>query len=70
MIRAVTGANGELDRRFGHHAVVDVLEPVIEEAQLIAPPVFAVERMVVRAAMDAQLLVLRGGAHVAFRCAA
>src|SRR2546423_5716069 len=70
MIRAVTGANGELHRRFGHHAVVDVLEPVVEETQLITPPIFAVEWMGMRAAVGAQLLLLRGGAHVAFGCAA
>src|SRR5436190_10910864 len=61
MILAVAGADRELDRRLLHHAGVDVLEPVVEEAQLVAPAVLAVERMEVRAAMDAQLLLLRGG---------
>src|SRR5947209_20571115 len=66
MICAVTGADGELHRRLLHHVIVDVLEPVIEEAQLVASAVVAVERMVMRAAMDAQLLMFGGGAHVAF----
>src|SRR6266446_314310 len=48
----------------------DVLEPVLEEAQLVASAVVAVERMVMRAAMDAQLLMFGGGAHVAFGRAA
>ena len=56
-------ADRELDRRLVHHAVVDALEPVVEEAQLIAPALLGVERMHVRAGVDAQLLVLRGGAH-------
>ena len=64
MVCAVTGADRQLDRRFLHHAVVDVLEPVVEEAKLVAPPILAVEGVIMRAAMDAQLLVLRGGAHV------
>ncbi len=65
MIRAVAGADGELHRRLLHHAIVDVLEPVVEEAQLVVPPIVAVERMIMRAAMDAQLFMFRGGAHVA-----
>jgi hypothetical protein len=64
MVCAVTGADRELHRRFLHHAVVDVLEPVVEESKLVAPPVLAVEGMIMRAAMDAQLFVLRGGAHI------
>ena len=70
MVFAVAGADRELDRRLLHHAVVDVLEPVVEEAQLVAPAVLAVERMVMRAAVDAQLLVLRCGAHIALGGAA
>src|SRR5262249_27786109 len=66
MVSAMTGADGELHRRLVHHPVIDLLEPVVEEAQLIAAPILAVERMVVRAAMDAQLLMPRGGAHIAF----
>src|SRR5215472_15244188 len=58
LVSAMTGADGELHRRLVHHPVIDVLEPVVEEAQLIAAPILAVERMVVRAAMDAQLLML------------
>src|SRR3954447_9580681 len=65
MVLAMAGADGELDRWLLHHAIVDVLEPVVEEAELVAPSVLAVEWMVVRAAMDAQLLVLRCGAHIA-----
>src|SRR5438128_8663046 len=65
MIGAAAGADRKLDRRLLHHAVVDIFEPVVEEAQLIAPSILAVERMVMRAAMDAQLLVLRGGADIA-----
>src|SRR5215813_42373 len=65
MIRAVTGADSELHRRLLHHTVVDVLEPVIEELELVAPPILGIERVVVRAAMNTKLLVLRGGAHVA-----
>src|SRR3954453_16337184 len=65
MIFAMAGTDGELDRRLPHQAVVDVLEPVIEEAELVAPTVLAVERMVMRAAVDAQLLFLRCGAHIA-----
>src|SRR5262249_60759148 len=53
MVRAVTGADREVHGRFPHHAVVDVLKPVVEEAQLVAPPILAVKRMIVRAAMDA-----------------
>src|SRR5207248_4482105 len=60
MIGAAASADRELDRRLLHHAVVDALEPMIEEAQLIVAAVFAVEGMVVRAAMNAQLLVFRG----------
>src|SRR5262252_8249081 len=56
MVRAVTGADRELDRRFPHHAVVDVLEPVVEESKLVAPTILAVKRVIVRATMDAQLL--------------
>src|SRR5262249_60518027 len=70
MVSAMTGADGELHRRLVHHPVIHVLEPVVEEAQLIAAPIFAVERMVVRAAMDAQLLMLRGGAHIGLAGAA
>ncbi len=70
MVFAVAGADRELDRRLLHHAVVDVLQPVVEEAQLVAPPVLAVERMEVRTAMDAQLLVLRRRAGIALGGAA
>src|SRR5580765_6127538 len=59
MILAVAGTDRELDRRLLHYAVVDVLEPMVEEPQLIATAVLAVERMEVRAAVDAQLLLLR-----------
>src|SRR6266516_4764453 len=70
MVFAVTGADGELHRRLLHYGIVDVLEPIIEEAQLVASSVVAVERMVMRTAMDAQLLILGGGSHVALGCAA
>src|SRR5262245_62720272 len=70
MIFAVAGADRELDRRLLHDAIVDVLEPIVEEAQLIAPAVLAVERMQVRAAMDAQFLVLRRPWRLALWCAA
>src|SRR5208283_3507166 len=56
-------ADREFYARLVHHPVVDALEPVIEEANLIAAAVLAVERMHVRAAMDAQLLVRRRRAH-------
>ena len=56
-------ADRELDRRLVHHAVVDALEPVVEEAHLIRPALLGVERMHVGAGLDAQLLVLGGGAH-------
>src|SRR5262249_17663538 len=45
MIGTAAGADCELDRRLLHHAVIDVLKPMIEEAQLIAPPIIAVERV-------------------------
>ena len=70
MIFAVAGADRELDRRLQHHAVVDVLEPVVEEPQLVAPAVLAMERMEVRAAVDAQFLLLGRRPHVAFGGAA
>src|SRR6185312_12232980 len=70
MIFAMAGADRELDRRFLHHAVVDVLEPVVEEAELVAAALLAVEWMEMRAAVDAQLLVLGCGAHIALGGAA
>src|SRR5262249_24138385 len=38
-------ADRELDRRLVHYAVVDALEPVVEEAKLIALALLRVERM-------------------------
>src|ERR1700756_188895 len=53
----------EPHRRLRHDAVVDAFEPVVEEAQLIAPPVLGVEWMHMRAGMDAELLVRRRRPH-------
>src|SRR5258708_25441756 len=50
-------ADGELHWRLVHEAVVDALEPAVEEPQLIATPVLRIERMHVGAGMDAELLL-------------
>ena len=63
-------ADRELDRRLVHDAVVDAFEPVIEEADLIGPPLLGIERVHVAAGMDAQLLVLGCGAHIGLGIAA
>ena len=60
-------ADGDLDRRLVHHAVVDTLQPKIEKAHLICPPFLRIERMHVAAGVDAQLLMLRG-ARIRLRC--
>src|SRR5262249_9796566 len=53
----------ELHRRLRHDAVVDAFEPVVEETQLIAPSVLGVERMHMRAGVDAKLLARRRRPH-------
>ena len=67
---AAAGADHELHRRLVHDPGVDALQPVVEEAQLVEPAFLGMERMEVRAGVDAQLLVLRGRVHEAFGVAA
>ena len=69
-LRAAAGADLELHRRLVHDPGVDAFQPVIEPAQLVDAPFLRVERMEVRAGVDAQLLVLRRGVHVALGVAA
>src|SRR5262245_63043664 len=56
-------ADGELHRRLIHNAIVDAFEPIVEEAQLIAPSLLGIEGMYMSAGVDAQLLVRRSSAH-------
>ena len=56
-LRAATGADLELHRRLVHDPGVDALQPVVEEAQLVEPALFRMERMKVGSGMDAKLLV-------------
>ena len=63
-------ADRQLHRRLVHDAVVDALEPVIEEAQLIAAPLVGIERVYVRAGVNAKLLVRGCRTHESFGVAA
>ncbi len=63
-------ADEQLHRRLAHDAGVLALQPVIEKAQLVAPAFLGIERVVVRAGVNAQLLPFRRGAQVAFGVAA
>ena len=64
-LSAAARPNLDLNRRLAHDAGVDAFQPVIEPAQLVDARFFRMERMKMRAAVYAQLLVRGCRAHVA-----
>src|SRR4051794_18224571 len=70
LVEAPASLDRELDRRLVHDPGIDAFQPVVEPAELIDARFFRVERMVVSAAVYAQLLVLRRRAHVGLGVAA
>ena len=63
-------ADGQLDRRFVHHAVINTLEPVVEKTDLIFLSLGGVVRVHVRTCLHPKLLMFGCGTHERFGVAA